>query len=176
LLIGFPLVVASYKDGPAASMTGGFGEPSCRQCHFDNPLNDPNGALRLTGVPDRYKAGESYRISVDLSRAGMTRGGFEISARFASGDQRGKQAGLWRTLNERVQIIHSETDLGVLFVQHNGSGSVAANPGTNSWTIQWIAPEGPAEPVQFNVAGNATNDDASPLGDYIYLAEARSDP
>jgi hypothetical protein len=30
--------------------------------------------------------------------------------------------------------------------------------------------------VQFNVAANASNNDDSPLGDYIYLRSARSSP
>lgn len=157
-------------------MTSGFGEPSCEQCHLDNRLNDPGGTLVLTGVPERYVARQSYQITVNLSRAGMTRGGFEISARFASGDRRSRQAGLWRALDERVQIVQSETGPPVLFVQHNSAGSIVSKTGTTSWTMEWSAPEAGTDPVQFNVAGNASNDDASPLGDYVYIEEFRSTP
>jgi hypothetical protein len=106
----------------------------------------------------------------------VTRAGFEISARFASGEQRGRQAGSWRALDDRVQIIRSETDAALLFVQHNGAGSVPANPGSASWTMEWAAPDSAMDDVQFNVAANAANDDASPLGDYIYVQDARSTP
>jgi hypothetical protein len=47
---------------------------------------------------------------------------------------------------------------------------------TNTWTIEWTAPAGATAPVQFNVAANASNNDDSPLGDYIYLKSVRSQP
>ena len=176
VLLRGPLIGMAYREGPAASVTGGFGEPSCRECHFDQPLNDASGRLSLRGVPDRYRDRQPYQITITLDRPGMTRGGFEISARFASGAQRGKQAGSWRPLDDRVQIVRSETDSALLFVQHNGSGSAIANPGSASWTMEWAAPESGLDVVQFNVAANASNDDASALGDYIYVQEARSTP
>jgi hypothetical protein len=48
--------------------------------------------------------------------------------------------------------------------------------GANAWTIEWTAPSPAAAPVQFNVAANASNNDDSPLGDYIYLKSARTVP
>jgi hypothetical protein len=176
LLLVLPLIGMAYREGPAANVTGGFGEPSCRECHFDQPLNDASGRLSLGGVPEQYRGRQPYQITVTLDRPGMTRGGFEISARFASGAQRGRQAGNWRALDDRVQIVRSETDSALLFVQHNGAGSVAANAGSASWTMEWAAPQSATEVVQFNVAANASNDDASPLGDYIYVQEGRSTP
>lgn len=62
------------------------------------------------------------------------------------------------------------------FVQHNQTGSRAATQGTNTWTMAWTAPSAAAGPVQFNVAANASNNDDSPLGDYIYVTMARSTP
>ena len=38
---------------------------------------------------------------------------------------------------------------------------------------EWTAPAGDA-PVIFHAAGNASNGDASPLGDFIYTATASS--
>lgn len=175
-LLVLPLIGVAYREGPAANVTGGFGEPSCHECHFDQPLNDASGRLSLGGVPDQYRGRQPYRITVTLERPGVTRAGFEISARFASGEQRGRQAGSWRALDDRVQIIRSETDAALLFVQHNGAGSVPANPGSASWTMEWAAPDSAMDDVQFNVAANAANDDASPLGDYIYVQDARSTP
>src|SRR5262245_61683104 len=114
-MLVLPLVGLAYRDGPAAHVSGAFGEPSCRHCHFDQPLNDAAGRLRLEGVPDRYRGRGVYRIVVTLDRPGMTRGGFEISARFASGNLRGRQAGSWRALDDRVQIIRSDADPALLF-------------------------------------------------------------
>lgn len=176
ILIAVPLLAAAYKDGPAPNVTGGFGEPSCQECHFDQPLNDAAGRLSLEGVPERYEAGRAYRITVTLSRPGMTRGGFEIAARFASGTNRALQAGAWRALDGRVQIVRSESDPPVQFLQHNAEGSIVRPAGTARWEMEWIAPAATVDPVEFNVAGNASNDDASALGDYIYTSDARSRP
>src|SRR5712691_2414588 len=85
VLLALPLAMTAYKDGAPAHMNGGFDEPSCHSCHLDNPLNAPGGALKLAGVPPAYKPGQRYRLTLDLVRDGMERGGFQVSARFASG-------------------------------------------------------------------------------------------
>jgi hypothetical protein len=42
--------------------------------------------------------------------------------------------------------------------------------------MDWTAPSADAGPVQFNVAANASNNDDSPLGDYIYTKMVRTSP
>jgi len=173
-LVWWSFEVEAYKEGPFPNMTGGFGEPTCRHCHLDNKLNAPGGTLVVNGIPPRYTTGETYPITITLSREGMRRGGFEISSRFASGSTKGKQAGEWRGLDQRMQLIRSQIDPSLFFVQHNTVGSLAPARGTNAWTIQWVAPAAKT-PVQFNIAGNASNDDASALGDFIYTKAVRSE-
>lgn len=167
-----PLSLFAFKEGPYPNVTGGFGEQSCHVCHFDNPVNAPGGTLRLD-TPAKYQAGRAYAITVTLLREDLERGGFEIAARYASGRQRGKQAGSWRLLDQRVQLVPSQNN-SITFAQHTLAGSRAAERGTQRWTLEWIAPDSAAAPVQFNVAANASNGDDSPLGDYIYLRAARS--
>jgi hypothetical protein len=113
---------------------------------------------------------------VTISRPGLRRGGFEIAARFAGGRQKGRQAGSWQIRDARAQLIPGAVDQALTFVQHNQMGSRTATPGANSWTIEWTAPQVSAGPVQFNVAANASNNDDSPLGDYIYVKAVRSAP
>jgi len=178
-LISLPFAAEAFKEGPYPNVTGGFGEQSCHLCHNDNPTNAPGGTLMMTGVPPAYVAGETYAITVSLAREGMRRGGFEIAARFAGGKQKGKQAGSWKITDARMQLIPGAVDKLLTFVQHNLIGSRTATPGTNSWTIEWTAPSphtGSLSAVQFNVAANASNNDDSPLGDYIYLKMVRSTP
>ncbi|HEV2986653.1 MAG TPA: choice-of-anchor V domain-containing protein [Vicinamibacterales bacterium] len=175
-LIGLPLAASAFKEGPYPNVTGGFGEQSCHLCHLDNPINAPGGSLTLEGIPPSFAAGQTYRITVTISRQGLRRGGFEIAARFASGKQKGKQAGAWKPLDTRVQLIPGAVDNVLTFVQHNLTGSRVPATGVNAWTIDWTAPQAPAAPVQFNVAANASNNDDSPLGDYIYLTMVRSTP
>jgi hypothetical protein len=42
--------------------------------------------------------------------------------------------------------------------------------------MEWTAPGASAGAVQFNVAANASNNDDSPLGDYIYVKTVRASP
>lgn len=173
LVIELPMAALAFKEGPYPNVTGGFGEPSCHTCHLDNPVNAPGGSLTLAGVPQSYTPGAAYTVTVTLAREGLRRGGFEIAARFASGRLKGKQAGTWKPLDGRVQLIPGAVDQALTFVQHNLAGSLTPSRGANTWTIEWTAPSA-GGPVQFNAAGNASNNDDSPLGDYIYLASART--
>jgi hypothetical protein len=171
-----PIAAVAFKEGPYPNVTGGFGEQSCHLCHLDNPVNAPGGRLDVDGPPPAYAPGESYRITISIAREGLRRGGFEIAARFAAGKLKGRQAGTWKPLDDRVQLIPGAADKTLTFVQHTLAGSRAPVPGTNRWTIEWEAPQTPAGPVQFNVAANATNNDDSALGDYIYVKAVRSIP
>ena len=174
-LIGLPIATSAFKEGPYPNVTGGFGEQSCHLCHLDNPVNAPGGSLALDGVPSAYAPGQTYRITVTIAREGLRRGGFEIAARFLNGKLKGKQAGGWRPLDAREQLIPGAVDKALTFVQHNLAGSRVPATGANTWTVEWTAPPA-GGPVQFNVAANASNNDDSPLGDYIYLKSARSTP
>jgi hypothetical protein len=175
-LIALPLAASAFKEGPYPNVTGGFGERSCHLCHNDNPINAPGGSLTLEGVPAQFVPGATYSLTVEIAREGLRRGGFEIAARFASGKQKGRQAGTWKPLDARVQLIPGAVDRVLTFVQHNLAGSRAADRGRNAWMIEWTAPAVAAAPVQFNVAANASNNDDSPLGDYIYVKMVRSAP
>ena len=181
-LPGVAYRAVAFKEGPYPNVTGGFGEQSCHLCHLDNPVNAPGGRLDIEGAPSSYAPGESYRITISIAREGLRRGGFEIAARFASGKLKGRQAGRWKPLDDRVQLIPGATDKTLTFVQHTLAGSRTPAPGSNRWTIEWQAPQtaaGPGAPgniVQFNVAANAANNDDSALGDYIYVKAVRSAP
>ena len=174
-LLSLVVSAAAFKEGPYPNVTGGFGEQSCRLCHLDHPLNAPGGQLTLAGVPPIFTPGAVYAITVTIAREDMRRGGFEIAARFAAGKQKGRQAGTWKLTDARTQLIPGAVDKALTFVQHNLAGSRAATAGANAWTIEWTAPSDSA-PVQFNVAANASNNDDSPLGDYIYVKTVRSRP
>jgi hypothetical protein len=175
-VLAFPLAVSAFKEGPYPNVTGGFGEQTCHLCHLDNPINAPGGAVALDGVPPAFTPGQAYPITVTISRQGLRRGGFEVAARFAAGKQKGRQAGSWRLLDARAQLIPGAVDKALTFVQHNQIGSRAATPGANTWTMEWTAPTESSAAVQFNVAANASNNDDSPLGDYIYVKAVRSTP
>ena len=168
-----PLVLVAYKEGPAPAMTGGFGEETCRKCHFDQALNARGGAVRVEGVPAAYVPGRAYALTVVVRRPGIARAGFEMSARFAAGPAAGRQAGAFLARGARMQIGF-ETGKTVQYIQHTKLGSETLRPGEGRWTFTWTAPASGTGAVRFHLAANATNDDASPLGDYIYTTSATS--
>jgi hypothetical protein len=165
LLAGLPAFVLRFATEPPVAHTGGFGEPSCHTCHFDEPLNDPAGKIVVEGVPDRYLPGERYQLVVRLSRPGQARSGFQLSSRFASGPDAGAQAGGLHPPDDRVSI--SETVAGTQYASHNLAGTRPASDSVAEWRLEWTAPDDGGS-VVFHVAGNAGNGDDSPFGDFIH--------
>jgi hypothetical protein len=169
-LVGRPVV--PLIDAPIPGKTGGFGEATCHECHWDNPINEAPGRLQLLGAPATYTPGGRYSIIVDLARPGLVFGGFQLAARFSGGPHAGTNAGELRSIDELAERVVGE-GAGIVYVQHTKAGATAAKPGAARWTLEWTAPDGDA-PVIFHAAANASNGDASSLGDFIYTATASS--
>lgn len=154
----------AFPDHPPVAHTGGFGEPTCAQCHIGRPPNAPGGTLALEGAPDAYEAGRRYRLVVALARPGMAAAGFQLAAR--CGD--GRQAGALSPADSARVGVAENARTGVRYAHQTGDGSQPAEPGRAAWTVEWTAPgEGCAE-VRFDVAANAANGDESALGDHVY--------
>jgi hypothetical protein len=161
---------ASYAEGPPTGHTGGFNEPTCQACHFDNPLDEPSGSLALRGVSGSYEPGETYRIAIELVRPGMQRAGFQVALRYAEGARRGEMAGVLSSADGRSAVVASPQ--GVRYAQQTATGTGLAAPDTATWTVVWRAPaEGGA--VVAHLVGNAANGDQSEFGDHIYTRELR---
>jgi hypothetical protein len=166
--------VPVFKTGPPPAHTGGFGEPTCRACHSDAGLNEPGGTLTVSGEPATYEPGKTYELEVVLRRNGMLRAGFQLAARFADGASTGRQAGTLAPADART-IVTWDTLTQVSYIEHNLAGT-ALTGDAGHWIVRWTAPPTAAGPVSFDVAGNAANDDDSPLGDFIYTTALRVAP
>ena len=161
----------AFKEGPPPGHTGGFGEPTCRQCHSDGGLNEPGGDLSIAAAPTTYEPGRTYQLEVMLRRAGMLRAGFQLAARFADD---GAPAGVLTPVDARTRVIW-DTLTRVGYIEHTAAGTALAGD-AGRWLVRWTAPSTARAAVSFNVAGNAANDDDSPLGDFIYTAALRVAP
>lgn len=157
---------AVHADGPPLAHTGGFGEPTCAQCHAGESVNDPQGALRLSGLPARYQPGRTYVLVVELARPGLTRAGFELSVRSEAGAVAGAQAGDLAATDGGVAV--RDTSTGVRYAMQTLAGSVVSAL-VARWRVRWTAPQRGAGSVVANVAANASNDDNSPFGDFVYV-------
>jgi hypothetical protein len=155
----------AYPHGAPPGTTGGFGEPTCQQCHFGAGLNEAGGTLALDGVPGRYTPGETYRLVVRLRRAWLGAAGFQLAARTADG----AQAGTLAPDDPRTQVQPGPR--GVQYAGHTVAGSAAPSPDSAAWTVDWTAPPAGTGPVTLSAAANAADGDRSPLGDYVYALE-----
>lgn len=155
----------AFPRGAPPGVTGGFGEPTCLQCHFGGSLNEPGGSLDIDGLPARYTPGEAYRLIVRLRREPLGAAGFQLSARTASGTQAGELAA--GGMQTQVQAGPG----GVQYAGHTEAGSSPTAPGIAEWTVTWTAPARGAGPVRFHASANAGDGDNSPIGDYVYGVE-----
>jgi hypothetical protein len=172
LLLALP-ALSAYRGGPLPNVAGGFGDPTCTQCHQGPPPGPREGTLSIE-APREYRPGQIYQLRVTLVRRNLTVGGFEIAARFQSRPSVGAQAGTLRAVDARTQVVAGAK--GVQFAQHTAAGSTIAPPGKLTWVVEWRAPDQAPGNVVFHVAANAANGDASPLGDLIHTVEVVARP
>ena len=166
--------VPLFRAGPPPRHTGGFGEPTCRACHSDAGLNEPGGVLTIDGAPSRYEPGRTYQLEVVLRHGAMLRAGFQLAARFADGAAAGRQAGVLAPGDGRSVVI-SDTLSRVSYIEHTLAGTELRGD-AGRWLVRWTAPSDAGGVVTFHAAGNAADDDDSPLGDFIYTTALRVAP
>lgn len=175
-LLGSAALGRAGRDRPPPAHTGGFSEPLCTTCHFQAAVNAGTGSVTIHGLPHEYEPGVKYTLTISIAQEYLTAGGFQLSSRFEDGTQAGSFAAASSdeartdvTLHKAVQYIH-----------HVYAGTRAVAPDTARWQIVWAAPAASvlrsAGAVILHVAGNAADDDESPLGDMIYAASVRTVP
>ena len=156
---------AEYPEHLTGAFTGGFGEETCRSCHFDYDLNPKEGTLTVSGIPKTITAGETVEIDIAIEREALGATGFQMSARYNDGSQ----AGRFLIENDDRLMFSQSTPDSLQYVQHSSEGSKPSSEKSNSWKIWWQSPENPQGSVIFNIAANAGNGDQSEFGDYIYV-------
>lgn len=153
--------VNRYPEHLTGAFTGGFGEETCRSCHFDYPLNYKEGTLQVEGFPGSYERGQSYTIRIHVKRPDLAKAGFQLSARFSDG----RQAGTLSPQSDRTQFTETTPD-SIQYLQHSAKGTELNGETSSEWQLKWIAPQ-KLGIVYINLAANASNGDASEFGDYI---------
>ena len=159
---GVTAASASFRARPPLAHTGGFGEPTCAECHFDGSSRAPE-VLTLGGLtPEPFRPGGVYRLEVVIQDTTARVGGFQLAVRVATGPHAGMQAGTLCAVDARVTVV-TDTATGVQYASH----AAAASEDSLRWQIDWSAPREDVEAVVFHVAANSANDDDSPLGDAV---------
>ncbi len=158
-------------DQPLPGYSGGFGEPTCLYCHFDAPVNAAEGSLTFQDIPSEYVHDSRYVFTIILTHPELKRGGFQLAVRYATGNLSGIQAGNLKTFDAKVAI---DTLDMVQYARHSVEGTVPSSPDTSQWIIEWYSPLTGSNPVIFHLVGNASNDDNSEFGDFLYQTNALS--
>lgn len=109
-----PALPGHFMDGPPDRSSGGFGEPSCIDCHWGAEMNDPAGAFLVEGLPRTYRPGEAYELAVVLTRPEMAVGGFQMAPRFRSDST---QAGTFEIPGSEEGRLALVTERDVMYVQ-----------------------------------------------------------
>lgn len=174
--IGFWVAVAAlaavplwaHSAGPDPGLTGAPGEGNCTACHVGT-VNSGVGSVKVELVgATHYTPGLKHTLRVTVTQSGVTRWGFQLSARLKDSTIAAGQFSLADPLNTRMETVAS----GLQYVTHTGAGTQAGTPSPASWTVEWTAPPAGAGAVVFHVAGNATNRDGAITGDSIYTASS----
>jgi hypothetical protein len=161
----------TYPEHLTGTFTGGFGEETCRSCHFDYDLNPDGGSLSVSGIPEKVSAGETIEIQIKVEREELGAAGFQLSVRFEDGSQAGR---FMIAENERVIFSDSVPD-SLQYVQHSSEGTQPSEENKNGWTVRWQTPKSAQGSVIFNIAANAANRDQSEFGDFIYAKEIKAE-
>ena len=163
--------VFAFSGGPPDEKTGAPNENTCAQvgCHSGNDLNVSGGSLMLT-IPETYIPTEVYTIVVNLSRAGQSRWGFEMTALDANGARVGTFAA---DTAGNTQLSEASSKQ---YIKHTSAGTAQGTNDAHSWEFEWTAPDADMGPITFYAAGNASNGNFNPIDDYIYTAQSESTP
>ena len=157
--------VFGLTAGPPEEKTGAPNEGTCvtAGCHTGNVLNTAGGSLMLA-IPETYEPGEVYAIVVNLSRAGQSKWGFQMTALDADGARAGTFAAD-DAANTQVSEVNSKQ-----YIKHTAAGTAGASD-AHSWEFEWTAPDADIGPIIFYAAGNAANGNFNPIDDYIYTTQ-----
>jgi len=147
------------SGGAPAGNTGspGDGMNCSTSCHVNGPTQTDETVEITSDIPGSgYVAGTTYSITVTMTKAGVTKFGFQLSPQDLSGNGLG------------TLIVGSGSDIiGTDYITH-GPGSVGTSgSGSKTWTFGWTAPASGTGDVTFYVAGNFTNASGGTDGDVI---------
>ena len=140
---------------------------TCKQsgCHDSFELNAGKAAglgdIVIEGFPKQYEPGMTYPVKLTVTHTGDRKlWGFQLATRVK---ETGAQAGVLKPIDGSTVVVEEKS---IQYIEHTLTGNR-----TNVFSFSWVAPNSSMGAVVANAAGNATNGDESPEGDYIYTTE-----
>ncbi|NND06712.1 MAG: T9SS type A sorting domain-containing protein [Saprospiraceae bacterium] len=158
LLLGWCIWVGHSSGAGARQDTDRTGGPIasgyCVNCHSGGAFGTDVSITLLEGMDTvaQYEPGATYTLRVDISAEGAAGYGFQAVALDA--DNNG--AGMYGTPGDGVKVTAVN---GIDYAEHSARSS------SNSFEIEWTAPDAGAGAVGFYAAGNAVNGNGGTSGD-----------
>ncbi len=154
LFIGVaPAPLSAFPDGAPWGSADPEGAQSCASCHYaEDAVLNSDAILAGGGLPSEIERGKTYSLSLSLVHTDYATIGFLIAA----------SHGTFLSANDdKIDVL----DNMARSTKPKGAGNE-----TIYWPLDWVAPLdlNAGEIVTFNIAINASNDDASPFGDVIH--------
>ena len=172
LLLSIAVVseVVSYTSGAGPAYTGAISEGNCTSCHSSYSLvtsgTQWNRIRMRSNIPSTgYLPDSTYTITITYAESGISKFGFQLTAL----DTTNLAAGTFSTSDTRTST--SSTSVGGktrYYIGQTTTGSARVATDSTAWTFKWKAPSTNVGKVKFYTTVNATNNNGSDNGDYIY--------
>lgn len=167
-----PRSAGANSFGPPPAKTQAPGEGVCTDCHGGHVVNpDALGSVTIDGVPTSYMPGQTYPLTVTVTRTGQQRWGFELTSLKASDNT---MAGTLTLVNTITRIVTLNSRNYIEQTTVNGGDGTFSGQANGSWDFNWTAPAAGAGSVTFYAAGNAADGSGTTTGDFIYTKTASS--
>ena len=172
LLLSIAVVseVVSYTSGASPAYTGAISEGNCTSCHSSYSLvtsgTQWNRIRMRSNIPSTgYLPDSTYTITITYAESGISKFGFQLTGL----DTTNAAAGTFSTSDTRTST--SSTSVGGktrYYIGQTTTGSARVATDSTAWTFKWKAPSTNVGKVKFYTTVNATNNNGSDNGDYIY--------
>lgn len=172
LILSIALIsdVISYTSGSSPGYTGAISEGNCTSCHASYSLvtsgNQWNRIRMKSDIPSTgYLPDSTYTITLTYAETGIAKFGFQLTAL----DTTNAAAGTFSTADSRTST--SSTSVGGktrYYIGQTTTGATRVATDSTAWTFKWKAPSSNVGKVKFFINLNATNNNGSDNGDYIY--------
>ncbi len=172
LILSIALIrdVISYTSGSNPGYTGAISEGNCTSCHSSYSLvtsgTQWNRIRMRSNIPSTgYLPDSTYTITITYAESGISKFGFQLTAL----DTTNTAAGTFSTADTRTST--SSTSVGGktrYYIGQTTTGSARVATDSTAWTFKWKAPSTNVGKVKLFTTVNATNNNGSDNGDYIY--------
>ena len=146
-----PAPLSAFPDGAPWGSADPKGVQSCASCHYAAEAVLDSKSVVATGLPDEIETGKTYSLTLALSQLDHETAGFLVAASHGE---------FLKTDSENIEVLQS--------MARSTTPKPSGEEG--GWEVNWMAPLDlqPGDTVTFDIAINASNDDASPFGDVVH--------